>query len=100
LIEAPCAVALPQLEARVRLSKVNKENRDEGTHNDADGKNSEHELCSPAPIHAVASHDLSMRFERQISYLFESLSGQLTQLVWKFGCGGPEVGARTAVPLV
>jgi hypothetical protein len=53
-----------ELEARVRLSHVNKANRDEDTHKDADGKNSEHELCSPAPIHAVASHDLSMA-ERQ-----------------------------------
>ena len=54
-----------ELEARVRLSHVNKANRDEDTHNYADGKNSEHELCSPAPIHAVVSHDLSMA-ERQI----------------------------------
>jgi hypothetical protein len=54
-----------ELEARVRLSHVNKANRDEDTHNDADGKHPEHELCSPAPVHAVASHDLSMA-ERQI----------------------------------
>jgi hypothetical protein len=49
----------------VRLSQVNKANRDEDAHNDADGKHPEHELCSPAPVHAVASHDLSMA-ERQI----------------------------------
>ena len=55
------------LEARVRLSQVNKANGDEDTHNDADGKHPEHELCSPAPVHAVASHDLSMA-ERQILY--------------------------------
>jgi hypothetical protein len=54
-----------ELEARVRLSHVNKANRDEDTRNDADGKHPEHELCSPAPIHAVASHDLLMA-ERQI----------------------------------
>ena len=54
-----------ELEARVRLSHVNKANRDEDTHNDADGKHPEHELYAPAPIHAVASHDLSMA-ERQI----------------------------------
>jgi hypothetical protein len=57
--------AAVQLEARVHLSQVNKANRDEDTHNDADGKHPEHEPCSPAPIHAVASHDLSMA-ERQI----------------------------------
>jgi hypothetical protein len=49
----------------VRLSHVNKANRDEDAPNDAAGKHPEHELCSPAPIHAVASHDLSMA-ERQI----------------------------------
>jgi len=48
--------ATPQLEARVRLSHVNEPNRDEDTHNYADGKNSEHELYSPAPINGVASH--------------------------------------------
>jgi hypothetical protein len=49
-----------ELEARVRLAQVNKANCDEDTHNDTDGKHPEHELCSPAPVHAVASHDLSM----------------------------------------
>jgi len=49
----------------VRLSHVNKANRNEETHDYADGKNSEHEFCSPAPIHAVASHDRSMA-ERQV----------------------------------
>ena len=58
-------MATVQLEARVRLSQVNKANRDEDAHNDADGKHTEHDFCSPAPIHAVASHDLSMA-ERQI----------------------------------
>ena len=38
---------------------------DEDTQNDADGKHPEHELCSPAPVHAVASHGRSMA-ERQI----------------------------------
>ena len=51
--------------ARVHLSQVNQPNRDEDAHNNADGKNSEQEPFSPAPIHAVASHDLSMA-ERQI----------------------------------
>ena len=49
----------------MRLSHVNKANRDEEAHNYADGKNSEHESCSPAPIHAVASHDRSMA-EREV----------------------------------
>ena len=49
-----------ELEARVRLSHVNKAKSDEDTYNDADGKHPKHELCSPAPIHAVASHDLSI----------------------------------------
>jgi hypothetical protein len=53
------------MEARVRLFQVNKANRDEEAHNYADGKTSEHELCSPEPIHAVANHDRSVA-ERQI----------------------------------
>jgi hypothetical protein len=59
------AASRVQLEARVRLSHVSKANRDEDAHNDADAKHLEHELCSPAPIHAVARHDLSMA-DRQI----------------------------------
>jgi hypothetical protein len=54
-----------ELEARVHLAQINLPNRDEDARNNADGKNSEHELCSPAPIRAVVSHDRSMA-ERQI----------------------------------
>jgi hypothetical protein len=57
--------ATVQLEARVHLSDVNKPNRDEEAHNDADGKHPEHDFCSPASINGVASHDRSMA-ERQI----------------------------------
>ena len=57
--------AAVQLEARVHLSHVNQPNRDEDAHNDADGKHSEHDFCSPASVNGVASHDLSMA-ERQI----------------------------------
>jgi hypothetical protein len=42
----------------------------------------------------------SARFERPRLRLFESLSGQLTQLISKVSCGGPQVGARTPIPLV
>jgi hypothetical protein len=48
------------LVTRVRLTQVNKGNGDEDTHHDTDGKHREHDLRSPAPIHAVVSHDLSM----------------------------------------
>ena len=44
-----------ELDARVHLAQINQPNRDEDARNDADGKNSEHELCSPVPIHAVVS---------------------------------------------
>jgi hypothetical protein len=57
--------AAVQLEARAHLSQVNKPNRDEDAHNDADGKHPKHDFCSPASINGVASHDLSMA-ERQI----------------------------------
>lgn len=60
-----------ELEARVHLAQINQPNRDEDAHNDADGKNSEHQLCSPAPIHAVVIHDLSMA-EREI--LFDAVN--------------------------
>jgi len=40
----------------VRLSHVDECNRDEGAHNDADGKHSKHEFCSPASFNGVASH--------------------------------------------
>ena len=49
----------------MHLSHVNKANRDEDAHNDADGKHPEHDFCSPASVNAVASHDLLMA-ERQI----------------------------------
>ncbi len=49
----------------MHLSQVNKPNRDEDAHNDADGKHTKHDFCSPASVNAVASHDLSMA-ERQI----------------------------------
>ena len=49
----------------MHLSHVNKPNRDEDAHNDADGKHSEHDFCFPASVNGVASHDLSMA-ERQI----------------------------------
>ena len=88
-----------QLEARVRLSQVNQANRDEDAHNDADGKHPEHELCSPAPVHAVASHHLSMA-EGQRLRIFESLSGQQAQLISKLSCGGPQAGAGTPIPPV
>ena len=54
-----------ELEARVHLAQIKQPNRDEDARNDADGKNSEHQLCSPAPIHAVVSHDRSMA-EREV----------------------------------
>jgi hypothetical protein len=60
-----------ELEARVHLAQINQPNRDQDAHNDADSKNSEHELCSPAPIHAVVSHDRSMA-EREV--LFDAVN--------------------------
>ena len=48
----------------MHLSQVNQPNRDEDADNDADGKHSEHDFCSPASINGIASHDLSMA-ERQ-----------------------------------
>jgi len=56
-----------QLEASVQLSHVNKANRDENAHNNADGKHPEHDFCPPASFNGVAGHDLSMA-KRQILY--------------------------------
>ena len=44
----------------MHLSHVNKPNRDEDAHNDADGKHTEHDFYSPASFNGVASHDSSM----------------------------------------
>ena len=49
--------ATVQLEARVHLSDVNKPNRDEDAHNDADGKHSEYDFDLPASLKRVASHN-------------------------------------------
>ena len=49
----------------MHLPHVNKANRDEDAHNDADGKHPEHDFCPPASFKGVAGHVLSMA-ERQI----------------------------------
>jgi hypothetical protein len=48
----------------MHLSHVNKPNREEDTHHDTDGKHSEQDCGSFAPLDGIASHDLSMA-ERQ-----------------------------------
>jgi hypothetical protein len=65
LIATLVTAAAAQLEARVPLSQEDQPDREEGTHNYADCKNSQHHLCSPASINGAPSHDLSMA-ERQI----------------------------------
>jgi len=80
-----------ELEARVHLAQINQPNRDEDARNDADGKNSEHQLCSPAPIHAAVSHDRSMA-EREV--LFDAVNvgwseeRRLSQRPAAFGVAG------------
>lgn len=54
-----------ELEVRVHLAQISQPNRDEDARNDADRKNSEHQLCSPAPIHAVGRRLTHPRANRQ-----------------------------------